>query len=120
MSLGRPYEVQTKERLLRAAIVGAACFALPIPPSAVVGVHAVWVTFTALASVCGGVVVLSYAVWFLGRVSEHNSCSELIGDHDLDVPPVYWPWGPYQREVRRRRRVRQLERACGITEPWPL
>lgn len=115
----RGYAVRPKELALRGAILSSVAFALPLPPLAVFGFHVALVTFIVLASVPAGFVVLFYALWLVGVLSEGIG-AELIGDSSFDIPRIYWPWGGYQKRIRRERRIRALERECGIRDPWPL
>ena len=105
--------VAPKERALRSAIVAASIFALPIAPSVVFGVHIAVVLFAWLAGVPAAFVLGFYALWLVGILTEGVE-AQLIGDSDLRIPPLYWPWGSYQRTIRHRRRVRALEIACQI------
>ena len=113
------YAVTGKEQALRGAILAAGVFALPIPPFAVFGIHAALVTFIVLAAVPAGFAVAFYALWMLGALFE-GCGAELIGDSSLEIPVPYWTFGRRQKRIRRRRRIRALERDLGITDPWPL
>lgn len=121
---GPDHEVSGKEQSLRYAIVATPILAAPIPPAALVGIHFVWVIFTILASISGGYAVLFYAVWLLGVIeggsSSYRDNPQLIGDDDFYAPPLYWPWGSYQRRIRKVRRIRAIEREVGIHDPYPI
>ena len=115
--------VTPKERILRGAIIATPVPSVPVIPSELLRIHVAVVVFVALAATCGGFVTLFYGLWLLGVVVEGSNgyrSSELIGDDSLYAPPLYWPWGKYQRHVRRRRNICRLEGLNGVREPWPL
>lgn len=118
----RRYERHAKEKTLCFAIVAAPILAVPVVPAAILHIHAVIVAFSILASLAGGFVVLFYAGWIFALIMDpcRGERPELIGDDYLDCSALYWPFGPKQRYIRRVRRIRELESACGITDEYPV